>query len=171
MTRALSDTELHSGIAALRIAGREHRATVQDIHRLSSDLSMCGSKFLSGANASCASPSAWASHASMLTKFHNAAMRSANPSGLERLPPITATRSRKAGLSDDDERVGEMGNASCRFYKSDEALRRIREIRHASFQEEAPEDEPESEAQRQHVAARALAAELRPRHGGLTRRH
>lgn len=170
ITRALSDTDLHSGIAALRMAGRMHRATVQDIHRAASDLSMCGSMVLSGPNASPSSPSAWASHASMLTKFHNAAMRTVNPSGLERLPPPRAKRTRRAGLADDDGRVGEVGNASLRCYKGDEALRRIREIRHVSFPEEPPEDkEAESEAQRQRSAARALAAELGPRHGGMSK--
>jgi len=154
--RAVSDSELHNGIASLRTQGRMHRAAVGDRFRFGADLSVSGSMVLAGAGAVAVPQGAWASDAAQLSSFHNGAMRNANPSRLEEIKEVKTSRRKR---EKDDMQLSGSGRF-LRRYPGDSALQSLKDMRLSMF---PPEEVVEKVAPKpDHVAemAQALKAEF-----------
>lgn len=127
LERVASDTELHSGIEALRTQGRMHRAATSDKERFTADFASTGSMVLGGAGATPNSPGTWASDSSYLTRFHNGAIRTVDPSRLKLLKTPVKPRRRRV----DTEASGEeAANIKTRQkYVPDPAVGTLRQLK------------------------------------------
>lgn len=118
----VNDTDLRSQLEALRAMKRMHKAEVNDQFRFVAD-GASGSMVIQGAASQLTSLGAWASEGAVLTKLHNRAMRTVNPSHLELLPQDTYHRKKKKDADDMDV------SGFKPLYKSDPAYRLVRTLR------------------------------------------
>lgn len=139
--RVPTETQFNSALGQLRARAKNHRVTAATKHRVASDVDVWGGQVLEGAPADCS----WDSYAAQLAVFHNGAMRSKRPSGMEqhRLPDAMlgspcsgSSRSSSLPLVCSPRTSGETcGRAAAArktkhmMYESDRALRQLREMK------------------------------------------
>jgi len=111
----------------LRSQGQLHRAAVSDRFRFGTDLGDVN--VIKGAGSTPMAPGVWASDMSELVKFHNKALRSANPSKLELMPVEDKKKKKKKKKEDDDE----LATSDRELYEADKSYRNIRKLRRAFY--------------------------------------
>jgi hypothetical protein len=129
--RVPTELELKNQIEIIRSMGKLHRAGVADKYRYGSDLTSAGSMVLAGAGAGPNPCGKWVSEASVLTKLHNSAMRTVNPSGLDELKEPKKRRKKK-GDDEDELKLSDSGLFFAR-YPGCERLKAIKVLRKKHF--------------------------------------
>merc|ERR1711879_1104498 len=155
--RPPDDRELGNDISCLRSMGRLHKAAVADRFRFGADLSAAGSMVLAGAGAGPNPQGKWSSDASELNKFHNSAMRTVNPSGLDEVKEPKKRRKKKA--EEDELKLSDSGLFFARYPPSEplKALKAIRRQHYPEPEEEKPAAHLSGLTEQQQNAAKALA--------------
>lgn len=134
LERVVSDTELQNSIESLRTQGRMHRAATSDKERFAADFASTGSMVLAGAGSTPNSPGTWASDSSYLTRFHNSAIRTVDPSRIKVLKTPVKPRRRRVDLEGNGVEASDI--KPCHKYAPDPAVCTLRQLRQALCPEE-----------------------------------
>lgn len=165
-SNVIDEKELENRMMGMRGMSQLHRAAVADRFRFGANASAGHPMVLGAANLSNANPGNWASDAAALTKFHNAAIRIVNPSGLEVLKEPASKRKKKKKKQDDEEdlKMSDSGLFVAR-YPIDEALVKLRRLKKKTFPEEEKPEPTQQEMNKE--ACLSVAAKLKLDLGGF----